>query len=176
MTVVYPGAEGAFSHEACLRFLPRHKPVPAATFLEVVKAVQSGETDFGMLPLANSEAGETGARQLIDEASLCIVGQRMLAVRMHLLGLPNATLEQIRTVASHPIALRQCSQALFELGVRTEEASSTALAAKALLKQDRAALASEAAAAIYGLAILKRDLQNQENNATAFAILSRGHS
>ena len=73
MTVAYQGAEGAFSHEACLRFLPDHEPVPLTTFGEVVAAVQSGEADFGMLPLANNEAGETGARELIERAGLRIV-------------------------------------------------------------------------------------------------------
>lgn len=176
MTVVYQGVEGAFSHEACLRFLPGHQPIAVATFSEVVAAVQSGEADFGMLPLANSEAGETGARELIAKARLNIVEEPMLPVRMHLLGLPDAKLEQIRTVVSHPIALRQCSEALLQLGLKTEETSNTALAAKALTNPNRAVLASDAAAAIYGLAILKRDLQNQADNATTFAIVSRSIS
>lgn len=173
MTVVYQGVEGAFSHEACLRFLPDHQPVPVATFSEVVAAVQSGEAEFGMLPLSNSEAGETGARELIGKARLRIVEERMLPVRMHLLGRPDATLEQIRTVVSHPIALRQCSEALLRLGMKTEETSNTALAAKALANPNRAVLASDAAAKIYGLAILMRDLQNQADNATTFAIVGR---
>lgn len=173
MTVAYPGLEGAFSHAACLRFLAAHQPVAFATFYEVVAAVQSGEVDFGMLPLANNEAGETGARELIEKARLEIVEERMLSVRMHLLGLPGATLDQIRTVVSHPIALRQCSEALLRLGVKTEETSNTALAAKALTNPNRAVLASDAAATIYGLAILKRDLQNRADNVTTFAILSR---
>ena len=174
MTVAYQGVEGAFSHEACLRFLPDHPSVPFATFSEVVAAVQSGEADFGMLPLANSEAGETGARELIEKARLCIVEEPVLPVRMHLLGLPGAVMDQIRTVVSHPIALRQCSEALLRLGVKTEETSNTALAAKALTNPNRAVLASDAAAAIYGLAILKHDLQNRADNATKFAVVSRG--
>ena len=173
MTVAYQGAEGAFSHEACLRFLPDHEPVPLTTFGDVVAAVQSGEAGFGMLPLANNEAGETGARELIERAGLHIVAERVLAVRMHLLGSPNAALDQVRTVVSHPIALRQCSDVLSQLGVRTEETSNTALAAKALRNPNRAVLASEAAAAIYGLAILKRDVHNRSDNATTFAIVGR---
>ena len=106
MTVAYQGAEGAFSHEACLRFLPEHEPVPVATFSDVVAAVQSEDAELGMLPLANNEAGETGARELIAKARLHILSEPVLPVRMHLLGLPDATLDQIRTVVSHPIALR----------------------------------------------------------------------
>lgn len=174
MTVAYPGAEGAFSHEACLRFLPGHEPVPVATFSEVVRAVQTGQTELGMLPLSNNEAGETGARELVEQARLRIVGQPVLKVRMHLLGLASATIDQVRTVVSHPIALRQCSQSLSALGVQTDEVSSTALAAKDLRSPARAVLASESAAALYGLAILKRDMHDRPDNATRFAILSRG--
>jgi prephenate dehydratase len=174
MTVAYQGAEGAFSHEACLRFLPEHRAVPVATFADVVAAVQSGNAELGMLPLANNEAGETGAGELIAKARLHILSEPVLPVRMHLLGLPDATLDQIRTVVSHPIALRQCSEALAKLGVKTEEASNTAVAAKTLRSPDRAVLASEAAAAIHGLTILARDVQNRADNATTFAIVSAG--
>ena len=172
MTVAYQGAEGAFSHEACLRFLPEHQAVPVATFSDVLAAVQSGDADVGMLPLANNEAGETGARELIAKARLHIIREPVLPVRMHLLGIPSAKLDQIRMVVSHPIALAQCSAALTKLGVQTEKTSNTAVAAKALRNPSRAVLASEAAAAIYGLAILKRDLQNRPDNATTFAIVS----
>src|SRR5881398_3558065 len=172
MTVAYQGAEGAFSHEACLRFLPEHEPVPVATFSDVVAAVRSEDAELGILPLANNEAGETGARELIAKARLHILSEPVLPVRMHLLGLPDATLDQIRTVVSHPIALAQCSEALTKLRVDTEETSNTAVAAKALRNPNRAVLASEAAAAMYGLTILERDLQNRPDNATTFAIVS----
>lgn len=172
MIVAYQGVEGAFSHEACLRFLPDHQPVPVPTFSDVVNAVQSGEADLGMLPLANNEAGETGVQELIDKTGLRIVKKAVLPVRMHLLGLSNATLGQITTVISHPIALRQCSELLMQLGVKTEEISSTALAAQSLRNPNRAVLASEEAASIYGLAILRRDVHNRDDNATTFAIVS----
>jgi len=173
MTVAYQGAEGAFSHEACLRFLPDHEAIPFATFSDVVAAVQGRETEFGMLPLANNEAGETGARELIMKARLRIVEEPVLTVRMHLLGLPDATLDQIRTVVSHPVALRQCSEALAKLSLNTEETSNTALAAQALRNPNRGVLASQAAAEIYGLAILQRDVHNRADNATTFAVVSR---
>jgi prephenate dehydratase len=173
MTVAYQGAEGAFSHEACLRFLPGEEPVAYPTFSDVVAAVQNGDADLGMLPLANNEAGETGARELIEKARLRIVDEPVLPVRMHLLGMPSAKLDQIRTVVSHPVALRQCARTLAELGVTTEETSNTAIAAKSLSNPARGVLASEAAAQIYGLAILKRDVHDRVDNETRFAIVSR---
>ena len=172
MIVAYQGAEGAFSHEACLRFLPDNEPVPFRTFSDVVNAVKSGEADFGILPLANNEAGETGARELIDKAGLQVVEEAVLPVRMHLLGLSDAALDQITTVVSHPIALKQCSEFLGQLGAKTEEISSTALAARSLKNPNRAVLASEEAASIYGLTILRRDVHNRDDNATTFVIVS----
>jgi prephenate dehydratase len=173
MTVAYQGAEGAFSHEACLRFLPDEEAVAYPTFSDVVAAVQNGDVDSGMLPLANNEAGETGARELIEKAGLRIVDEPVLPVRMHLLGMPSAKLDQIRTVVSHPVALRQCARTLAALGVKTEETSNTAIAAKSLANPVRGVLASEAAAQIYGLAILKRDVHDRADNETRFAIVSR---
>lgn len=173
MKVAYQGSEGAFSHEACLQFLPGYEPVAYPTFADVIAAVERHDAGRGILPLANNEAGETGARDLIDRAEVEIVEQMLLPVRMHLLGLPSARLGQVRTVVSHPIALRQCALALGDLGVKTEEASNTALAAKALANPGRAVLASQRAAEIHGLKILKRDMQDRADNATWFAILAR---
>lgn len=173
MTVAYQGAEGAFSHEACLRFLPEHEPVAVPTFRDVISSVQEGATQLGMLPLANNQAGETGARALIDEARLRIVEAPLLPVRMHVLGTQSSSLGRIRTVVSHPVALRQCSRWLTALGVATEETSNTALAARALTDPSRAVLASEAAAGIYNLKILERDVHDRPDNATRFAIVGR---
>ena len=174
MTVAYSGAEGAFAHEACLRFLPEHDPIALPTFSDVVDAVQSGSADFGMLPIANNEAGETGARELVAKAGLVTLEEHSLPVRMHLLGVPSAKLEQIRTVVSHPVALLQCSQTLSAMGVKTEETSNTAVAAKFLTNPNRGVLASEAAADLYGLTILRRDVHDRPDNATRFAIVTRG--
>lgn len=176
MTVAYQGVEGAFSHDACRRFLPAHQALPLATFSDVVAAVETGKVDFGMLPIANNEAGETGARELIEKAGLHIVDEPVLPVRMHLLGLKSAQLSEIRTVVSHPVALRQCARTLSKLGLKTEEASNTALAAKALRNPNRAVLASETAAAIYGLTILQRDVHDRADNATTFAIVQRSNA
>ena len=173
MTVAYQGVEGAFAHEACLAFLPRHVPIGLATFGEVVAAVEENRTEFGMLPLANNEAGETGARELIGKARLHVVAEPFLAVRMHLLGLRFASLDRIRTIVSHPVALRQCARSLAALGLPTEETSNTALAAKTLTNPRRAVLASERAAVLYGLAILKRDMHDRSDNRTKFAIVAR---
>lgn len=174
MSVAYQGTEGAFSHEACLRFLPDEEPVAVPSFEDVVNVVNKGEADFGMLPLSNNQAGETGSRELIEQGNLEIVDERELPVRMHLLGMPTASIEKITTVVSHPVALRQCAETLAQLEVETEETSNTALAAAALTNPNRAVLASEKAARLYGLTILLRDVHDRPDNSTRFAIVRRG--
>lgn len=175
MKVAYQGAPGAFGHEACLAFLPEHHPVPKPSFAEVVEAVETGETELGMLPLENNVAGPVDeAQALIAASSLNVIAEHELPVRMHLLALPGVTLEEVRTVASHPVALKQCAAALAELGVREEAAPNTAVAAQGLQDRHRAVLASEAAARFYGLSILRRDMHDRADNATRFAVLARG--
>jgi prephenate dehydratase len=175
-TVAYQGEPGAFGEEACRLFLPEHATRPYCSFEAVAAAVTDGEADLGMLPLENSCAGPVpGMADLLARSAVRIERRVTLAVRMHLLARPGTQLDAIRTVASHPMALAQCSAALNRLGVATEAASNTAAAAKALAASDatdRAVLASEHAAATYGLDILMRNLEDQPDNRTEFAIIT----
>ena len=174
LTVAYQGAPGAFSHQACLSFMPDHVPIARPTFVGVVAAVADGLAAYGMLPVANSRAGEVkGVRELIGEARLAVEAEFRLPIRLHLLGLRGSRLEQIGVVASHPMALKQCERSLSRLGMRRREASNTALAAQSLKEPEVAALASEAAATIYGLEVLLRDLQDDPDNSTMFALVRR---
>lgn len=176
MKVAYQGAAGAFSWEACRAFLPEWTPVPRATFANVVKAVQSGAAGRGMLPVRNSTAGDVpGVEDLIRESGLLIVGRHRLPIRLHLLGLPDAELDGIERVASHPVALAQCVRWREDAGVGVLEAPNTALAARMLAEAEDPRLgvvASEAAAEAYGLKILKRDIHDREDNATTFCVVA----
>lgn len=174
MRVAYQGVPGAFGHEACLAFVPDHSPIAMPSFAEVVAVVGRGEAQFGMLPMANSRAGEVpGVRRLIEQAALAVGAEYRLPVRLHLLGLRGACLSRVSAVVSHPMALRQCSESLSRLGVELREAANTALAARDLAGPQIAALASEAAAAIYKRDLLLRDLQDDPDNYTRFALVSR---
>ena len=175
MSIAYQGAPGAFGHEACRAFAPDAPTFAVPTFAEVVAAVKQGSVEFGMLPVANSRAGEVPrVRRLVEEAALAIEAEYRLPVRLHLLGLRGSRHEQVRTVSSHPMALKQCSQSLSRLGVDLRDAPNTAVAARELCDPGAAALASEAAAAIYGRDILLRDLQDDPDNHTLFALVRRG--
>jgi prephenate dehydratase len=178
MKVAYQGEPGAFGHEACLAFLPGYEPVRKRSFTDVYEAVLAGETELGMLPEENVAAGIVPeVRALLQRGELTVRARHVLPVRMHLLANPGATLETIRTVVSQPIALAQCAASVTALGLSTEQSLNTAGAAKELAESGdltRGVLASEKAAAQYGLQILKHDLQDHPENATRFVVLARG--
>jgi prephenate dehydratase len=173
MRAAYQGLPGAFGHQACLLFLPEHDPVAEPSFAAVVAAVAEGRADRGLIPVENNEAGPVEeAQAALAGASVSVVAEPVLPVRLHLLGLPGARLEAIRTVISHPVALRQCARTLGRLGLACEEAPNTAMAAARLRDPAKAALASAAAAEAYGLVILLADVQDRPDNATRFALLA----
>jgi prephenate dehydratase len=175
--VAYQGEPGAFSHEACRRFLPAYELVRKASFADVVASVSAGETELGVLPEENSAAGIVPeVRDLLDRGGLTVVARHVLPIRMHLMAVPGATMETIRMIVSQPIALAQCAENIRGLGLPTEEAMNTAGAAKQLAESgdiSRAVLASTVAAETYGLAILRSDMQDRPDNATRFVVLSR---
>ncbi|WP_129793105.1 prephenate dehydratase domain-containing protein [Sphingosinicella sp. CPCC 101087] len=176
-TVAYQGVRGAFGEEACRLFLPDLKPVPLPTFAAVAEAVARGETGRGMLPRRNSTAGPVpGIDALMEEKGLEVQASHVLPVRLHLLARPGVTLEAVRSVVSHPMALAQCARTLERLGLATEEAANTAMAARAVAESDdsgRAAVASEFAAEAWGLAILMGDVHDRADNATTFCVVTR---
>ena len=175
MSVAYQGVPGAFSHEACRTFLPEERSVGRATFAEVIETVLDGETDFGMLPFENNSAGAVEEVQalLAGAEGVEVVARHTLPIRIHLLGRPCSDAGALKVAVSHPMSLKQCTRTLAELGLAAEPASNTAAAAQALHEPGKAVLASEAAAEAYGLVILRRDLQDSEENATTFCVIRR---
>ncbi len=174
MRIAYQGLPGAFGHQAALAFAPDFEPVAEPSFAAVVTAVVEGRAERGILPIDNNEAGPVAeAQALLAGAPVEILAEPILPVRMHLLGLPGARLEDIKTAVSHPVALRQCSRTLDRLALAREEAPNTAVAAAGLREPTKAVLASESAAEAYGLVILVRDVHDRAENATRFALLAR---
>jgi prephenate dehydratase len=174
--IAFQGEPGANSHEACRSHFPDYEPFPCATFEDAFDAVKSGVCALGMIPVENSIAGRVAdVHHLLPRSGLHIIGERFKPIRFHLMANPGASLSEIRTVASMPIALGQCRKALRKLKVATESAGDTAGAAKALAEHpdfSRAAIAPELAAQIYGLEILMRDIEDERHNTTRFIIMS----
>jgi prephenate dehydratase len=174
MSIAYHGVPGAYSHEACLTFVPDQEPVGLPTFADVIRAVEAGEVDLGILPLENNNAGGVDeVQRLLKDSSLKIIGEHRLPIRIQLLGLPGSSLDQVRTAVSHPMAIKQCRETLAKLGLDTEEAPSTSVAAQTLSDPLKAVLASEAAANAYGLVVLQRNVHDRELNETTFVVVAR---
>lgn len=176
-TVAFQGEPGAFSHEACLEFLPGFQPVPHLTFHDAIEAVRTGRCDAAMIPTENSTAGPVPeVEALAGRSGLETVAEHYYRIRLQLLACPGAELKLIEAASSHPMALAQCRATLRRLGLRAEAAYDTAGAAAALARTGdhrRAAIASRTAAEIHGLQVLMADVEDSSSNTTRFIVLRR---
>ncbi len=167
---------GANSDEACRTHFPDHEPVPHATFEDAFDALKSGDCALGLIPVENSLAGRVpDVHYLLPSSGLTIIGERFKPIRFQLMANSGTRLEDVRTVASMPIALGQCRKVLRKLGVATEPAGDTAGAAKSLAEKPdttRAAIAPALAAQVYGLEILLADIDDATSNTTRFLVMS----
>jgi len=175
-SIAYQGEPGAFSHEACRTWFPSHRPEACPTFEDAFDAVQSGRCALGMIPVENSVAGRVSdVHHLLPKSGLRIVGEHFLPIRMQLMANPDTKFEAVKTAASHPMALLQCRLSLRKFGIKAEVVADTAGAAKDLAENpagDRAAIASAIAAELYGLKILKKDIEDAHGNTTRFLVLT----
>ncbi len=174
--IAFQGELGANSHEACMATYPGHEPVPCATFEEAFEAVKSGDCQLGMIPVENSIAGRVAdVHHLLPASGLKIIGEYFKPIHFQLMANRGVKLEDLKTVASMAIALGQCRNIVRKLKLRGETVGDTAGAAKMLAERPdptRAALAPAAAAEIYGLDILARDVEDEHNNTTRFIIMT----
>ncbi|MEG1176173.1 MAG: prephenate dehydratase domain-containing protein [Ruthenibacterium sp.] len=178
-TVAYQGVEGAFSHIALRALFPHCTEAPRATWDEVFDAVLSGDAAAGVLPFENSHAGDVA--EVLDlcfahpEIRVCAVYD--LPVSQNLLCVPGATLADLKTVLSHPQALSQSARFLKSLALQTQGFANTAAAAKQVASaadKSVAAIASAETAALYGLEVLVRDVNESADNTTRFIVIEKG--
>ena len=177
LRVAYSGVEGAFAHIAAGRIFPEACRISHSDFKAAYDAVANGECDVAVLPIENSYAGEVGqTMDLIFSGSLYLNGIYELEIRQNLLGVPGATVEDIKKVTSHPQALSQCHEYLKLRGFASEEANNTALAAKTVAEandKSLGAIASLETAEIYGLRVIESNVNKSGENTTRFAVLSK---
>ncbi len=174
--IAFQGELGANSHEACRTYFPDYEAVPRATFEDAFEAVKSGDCELGMIPVENSIAGRVAdVHHLLPSSGLKIIGERFKPIRFQLMANRGVRLEDVKTVASMPIALGQCRKLLRRLKVATEAAGDTAGAARALAQSPdptRAVIAPALAAEIYDLEILVRDVEDERHNTTRFLVMT----
>jgi len=182
VTVAYQGAEGAYSHIAAMKhFGPREIDVlyrGCDTFQSMLETVESGAAHYAMLPIENTTAGSINeAYDLLAKTNLSIVGEEVLLIEHCLIALEETVIGEIRHIYSHPQALAQCSNFLSSLpNCVVESFQDTAMAVEKIQSEQRctqAAIASDEAAKRYGLAVIKRNIANQEDNYTRFVVVAQ---
>lgn len=177
----FQGALGAFSEEAVLVLAGDAEPIPRSTFEDVVRAVERGDDDVGVVPVENTLAGTVvEAYDALAAGDVTVVAEVAIPIRHCLLGVAGATLDGLREVRSHPVALAQC-RGFFAAhpGIQARAVYDTAGAAMEVAElADRglAAIASARAGDRYGLDVLQRDLQDRDDNQTRFYMITRGRA
>jgi chorismate mutase/prephenate dehydratase len=181
MKIGYQGIAGAYSEMASKKFFTSNDDefVGCQTFDEIFDKVDGGELDFGVVPIENSLAGSIHRNiDLLNRHNLKIIGEIYLKVEHNLLGLKDSKLEDIKEVYSHWQALAQCERTLKRELPRAsiKEHFDTAGAARFVSEQNdktKASVSSKLASEIYGLEILKENIQDDNNNYTRFVIISK---
>ena len=176
--VAFQGERGAYGEEAVVAYFGAQSiPSPRRSFAEVTSAVAGGETDAGLLPIENSQAGSINeVYDLLRTSHLYVTGEICRPVNHCLLCLPGQSLGQIKRVLSHPQALAQSDAYLRALGVEIVAAYDTAGSAKLIREENMygvAAVASARAAELYQLEILASGIQTIKDNFTRFIVVNR---
>ena len=173
--VICQGAEGAFSHAAAKKMFGDRAFEFYKNFEDVFEKISEDENAVGVLPVENSTAGYvTNVYDLMLKYGHWIVKAVHLDVSQNLLSV--GSFEEIKTVYSHPHALKQCSRFLRENGIKAVEFENTALAAKYVAElgdPSVAAIGSVTAAELYDLKITKSAIQDEKDNVTRFIAISK---
>jgi chorismate mutase / prephenate dehydratase len=177
----FQGEVGAYSEELAFRYFGPSVIVKPCESLDIVfKQVEHGEVPYGVVPVENSLEGSISrVYDLLLNSNLKICGEQELRIMHCLIANPEANLDTIKKVYSHPQALGQCQTFLQHLGFEQIPAYDTAGSVR-LIKEQKiikgAAIASKQAAEIYGMKILAIDIADNKNNFTRFFILGKEDS
>ena len=179
LNVAIQGIAASFHEMAAINYFGEPiDTIECLTFHALCENLKSGKADFAVMAIENSIAGSILPNYfLLQDYHFSIVGELYLPIHMHLLALPGVKLNDIKTIESHPMAIRQCSEYLHALnGVEIRESDDTALSAKRVSElklKNTAAIANEAAAKRFGLEILEKRIETHKKNFTRFLVLTK---
>ncbi|MEM4573249.1 MAG: prephenate dehydratase [Candidatus Caldarchaeum sp.] len=177
MKVAFQGEKGAYSEEAVFSYFGENtETVPCKTIREVFKNVEAKVVDHGVVPVENSIEGSVfETYDMFLSSSVKTTGEIILRIKHCLIALPETSIDDIQIVYSHPQALAQCRGYLTSLGVAVDLTYDTAGSVKMIKEKGlkhAAAVASERAAAIYGMKVLAKGIEDYGHNYTRFLVIS----
>ncbi len=178
--IAIQGVHGAFHEIAARHFHAENdlEIVPADTFDDVVSFTESGHTEGGMMAIENTIAGSLLRNyNLLNNSELEIKGEIFLRIKQNLMALPGVSIEQLKEVHSHPIALQQCEDFFKKYShIRLVEAKDTALVAKEIQEKKLkkiGAIGSMLAAEVYRMNVLAESIETYKKNFTRFLSIGR---
>jgi len=176
--VAYQGEPGAYSESAVLSFFGcPSQPVPCRRFSDVFRSIETGETEFGVVPIENSIEGSVNqVYDLFLKYDHKVCGEIVLKIAHCLIANPGANLNDIKVIYSHPQALEQCRSFLEGLNCEMMSTYDTAGSVKMIKEKrlmDAGAVAGKRAAGIYEMSVLAEDVSDNLNNYTRFFVLSK---
>ncbi|MFA5576616.1 MAG: prephenate dehydratase [Tissierellaceae bacterium] len=177
MELGYLGPEGSYSHEAAMYYHEGAKLIPMDSFYQIMKSVEEGKIDGGILPIENSTEGAVTSVMdwLLNIDKSKIVGEYILPINHNLVGI-GRELKELAYIYSHPQAIEQCRESL-RLSMPNAvfiPCESTSLACKLAREKGEAygAIANGRAKEIYKLNLLKSNIQDNPLNKTRFIVIS----
>ena len=175
--VAFQGEKGAYSHLACLEVFPNAEVVACATFEEAFQLAKDKSEFKIVIPIENSLAGRVAdIHYLIPKYKLQIHAEHFQVVTHNLLGIKGTKIKNIKIVRSHAQAIGQCRKIISDYNLEPIISADTAGSAKFISKKkdkNESAIASELAAKIYDLEILKSKIEDEPGNVTRFFVMGR---
>ena len=175
--IAFQGELGAYSHLACIEAAPDHNPVACRTFESAMEQVNASECHLAMIPIENSVAGRVAdIHYLLGGYDLKIYSEHFQEINHQLMVKPGASLDTIKNVRSHSMAIGQCHAAIKKYNLDVIIMADTAGSAKFISEQgtmEDSAIASTLAADTYGLDIVDTNIQDMKSHTTRFLIMSK---
>ena len=177
MKIIYQGSPGAYSHLAAERIYPKSEFIPCNTFEDCFKKCYENEDYKTIIPVENSIAGRVADIQyLINKYKLQIYAEHFQEIKHNLMILNDNDIKNVKSVRSHSQAISQCQKLInlnkFEPIIAADTAGSAKYISEKKLKNE-AAIASELAAKIYNLKIVKKNIEDNKSNVTRFLIMGK---
>src|SRR6056297_411516 len=177
LKVAFLGPQATFTHVAAMhQFGFSAQLVPVRSISAIFEEVDRGRASYGVVPVENSNEGVVShTLDMFMSADLKIIAEVLLEISHDLLNI-SGQLEDVRKVISHPQAIAQCRNWLEENlpDIPVVDAASTASAARQATEDPAAAaIASDTAATLYGLRVVKRKIEDNPNNFTRFLVIGK---